>query len=460
VLLYGPPGTGKSSYAHGLAREVGLPAFEVLSGEDNRRVTHRGAILACLNMTSHGAGSLVIVDEADRLLSTHGPWYWMSGLVDSDKGWLNYLLERPGVRMIWICNQVDGIDASTRRRFAFSVAFRPFGRRQRLQVWQTVARTHRVRRLLRPEEMQRLASEYRLGAGAIDLAVRTARQTADSSRPAFVQAVRAALESHRTLLNDGERFVEKDRVREDFTLDALNPDGDLEVVLRRLEAVDHALRASPAPGLALGAGVNLLLHGPPGTGKSELARFIADHLDREPLVRRASDLHSKWVGETEQRIARAFAEAEAEDAVLILDEVDTFLFGRDQAQRSWEVSFTNELLTRMERFRGILVCTTNRLEALDPASIRRFQIKLRLGYLTDEGKALLYQQMLAPLCDGAPGAGVPRELERIAPLSAGDFRVVREQIGVEGGVEHGRVVEALRREAALKKKQKRVGFGS
>ncbi len=78
-----------------------------------------------------------------------------------------------------------------------------------------------------------------------------------------------------------------------------------------------------------------------------------------------------WVGEGEKNIKRAFAEAESEEAILIIDEADSLLFNRDRAVRSWEISFTNEFLTRMERFRGILICTTNRVEDLDSASLRR-----------------------------------------------------------------------------------------
>ena len=94
------------------------------------------------------------------------------------------------------------------------------------------------------------------------------------------------------------------------------------------------------------------------------------------------------MGATEQLIRRAFEEAEREEAVLVLDEADTFLFSRDRAVRSWEISFTNEFLTQMERYRGILICTTNRMTDLDQASIRRFNHKIRFDYLTPEGNRI------------------------------------------------------------------------
>jgi len=86
-------------------------------GEANTTHNRRAAILACLNMTNAGPGSLVIVDEADNLLNTQFS-YFMRGETQ-DKGWLNELLEKPGTRIIWITNSIGGIEDSVLRRFAF-----------------------------------------------------------------------------------------------------------------------------------------------------------------------------------------------------------------------------------------------------------------------------------------------------------------------------------------------------
>lgn len=74
------------------------------------------------------------------------------------------------------------------------------------------------------------------------------------------------------------------------------------------------------------------------------------------MVRRASDLLSCWVGATEQNIARAFEEARKDDAVLLIDEADSFLQDRRGAGHSWEVTQVNEVLTQMENFEGGLYC--------------------------------------------------------------------------------------------------------
>ena len=79
---------------------------------------------------------------------------------------------------------------------------------------------------------------------------------------------------------------------------------------------------------------SLCLQGSPGTGKSAVVRYLADRLDLEVIQKRASDLMSMWVGDTEQRIAAAFAEARDADAFLVFDEADSLLADRRFAHRS------------------------------------------------------------------------------------------------------------------------------
>ena len=128
-------------------------------------------------------------------------------------------------------------------------------------------------------------------------------------------------------------------------------------------------------------GFSLCLQGPPGTGKSAFARYLAERLGLEVLHKRASDLLSPWVGETEQQIAATFAEARDARAFLIFDEADSLLADRRSAHRSWEVSQVNEMLTWMESHPLPFACTTNFGEHLDVATLRRFVFKVRLDYL-------------------------------------------------------------------------------
>ena len=118
-------------------------------------------------------GDRVVVDEADSLLNTDDGWF-MRG-ESQDKRWLNGLLEEPGSRVIWITNRVENIDPSVRRRFAYSLHFPTFGRGQREMVWESIVRKHRVKRFFTRADLRRLAGEYEVSAGAMDLAVAKAR---------------------------------------------------------------------------------------------------------------------------------------------------------------------------------------------------------------------------------------------------------------------------------------------
>jgi len=183
----------------------------------------------------------------------------------------------------------------------------------------------------------------------------------------------------------------------------------------------------------------------------------------DSLDQRVSDLQSMWVGEGEKNIKRAFAEAESEDAILIIDEADSLLFSRDRAVRSWEISFTNEFLTQMERFRGILVCTTNRLSDLDPASLRRFNFKVGFDYLTPEGNVKFYDLFLRDLAGDPLNSSFKKKLERIKNLAPGDFKVVRDRYSFfpENEVSQELLIDALEAEANLKNShgnQKPIGF--
>ncbi|TET92882.1 MAG: AAA family ATPase [Desulfobacteraceae bacterium] len=109
-------------------------------------------------------------------------------------------------------------------------------------------------------------------------------------------------------------------------------------MMTQLENFDSFLRYSRTDQIM---NMNLLFYGPPGTGKSELARYIGGQIDREIICKRISDLQSKYVGDGEKNIKRAFQEAESEESILIIDEADSLLFNRERAERSWEISFTN-----------------------------------------------------------------------------------------------------------------------
>jgi len=274
----------------------------------------------------------------------------------------------------------------------------------------------------------------------------------------FLNTVKQSLEAYRKLMAEGQKLPLKKKTGEDFLIEALNLDCDVNELRGKVERIDKALAS--AEGLE-GGSATMLFYGPPGTGKTGLARHLAAHLDRECLVVRGSDLLSPYVGQTEKAIAEAFAKAEKDEAILVIDEADTFLFSRDMAQRSWESSMVNEFLTDMEDYRGILICTTNRKVEMDKAAMRRFTFKIKFGYLSGEGKVLLYKKLLAPLVSGKPMA---REnlntLLAMSKLTPGDYSAVKKNVLHGPEISHKVMMKALAMEVQLKVKvgTTRIGF--
>jgi SpoVK/Ycf46/Vps4 family AAA+-type ATPase len=175
---------------------------------------------------------------------------------------------------------------------------------------------------------------------------------------------------------------------------------------------------------------SLCFYGAPGTGKTALAEHIARSLERPLLIKQASDLMSKFVGETEQNMAAMFREAEAEKAVLLLDEADSFLQDRRGAQRTYEVTEVNEMLQGMERFAGIFVCTTNLMDRIDQAALRRFTFKIKFLPLTAGQR----ERMFVTEALGGEAArltpDIVARLARLEQLCPGDFAAVKRQVTI------------------------------
>ena len=459
ILLYGPPGTGKTAYAQGIAREVGVPAYEIITDDkENTTAKRRAAILSCLNMTNSRQGSIIIVDEADNLLNTRYSWFFRGET--QDKGWLNQLLEEPGVRMIWITNWIEEIEESVLRRFAYSLSFKPFSQRQRINLWKTILQENQMEKLFDQDDIAELAKRYNVSAGAIDLSVKKALEIGAEKKEEVYRVITLGLDAHQTLLNHGCKVINRNHLEPSYSLEGLNVKGNLSLMMQQLESFNRYLLDHQDN---LVCNLSLLFYGPPGTGKSELARYLAHRLDREIIYKRASDLLNCFVGMTEKNIQEAFSEAEYKEAVLVIDEADSLLFPRERARYSWEVSHTNELLAQMERFRGIFICTTNRLPDLDAASIRRFNHKIEFKYLTPEGNLAFYQKLLAPLTDASLDEKAKHALSRMKNLAPGDFRVVRDRFFFypRDRVTPQALIKALEEEARIKSiyhGEKAIGF--
>ncbi|TMQ02617.1 MAG: ATP-binding protein [Deltaproteobacteria bacterium] len=151
--------------------------------------------------------------------------------------------------------------------------------------------------------------------------------------------------------------------------------------------------------LASGRAVSALFSGPPGTGKTMVATLIAKELGLELFRVDLSRVVSKWVGETEKNLGRAFDEAKNSQAVLLFDEADALFAKRTDVKSSndrYANLEVNYLLQRLEAFEGVVLLTTNNQTSIDDAFRRRLRFRIEFPAPDAAERELLWQAMLPP----------------------------------------------------------------
>ena len=444
IFLYGDPGTGKTQLAKVLAQELACELFEVAS-EDNDGDTVDGSrrLRAFRVAQSFFAQRKVIFlfDEVEDVFNDGDGMFGGKSTAQKCKAWVNRTLEENPVPTLWLANTISGLDPAFIRRFdmVFELPVPP--KKQRVRILNEICSD-----LLDEPSIARIAEAPKLAPAVVAKAASLVRSIQTQIGPLAAASAFELLIGN-TLEAQGHAAIRKhdpNRLPEFYDPNFIHADADL---------------ADVATGLLTAKSGRLCLYGPPGTGKTAYGRWLAEQLDMPLLVKRASDLMGKYVGENEKNIARAFHEAANDGALLLIDEVDGFLQDRKGAQRGWEVSLVNEMLAQMESFPGVFIASTNLMEGLDSAALRRFDLKVKFDFLKADQACELLRRHCVSLGLPVPQAEHLAHVRRLGQLTPGDFAVVARQNRFRAIRCGGDFVKALGAECAVKQPSRRpIGF--
>lgn len=415
ILIHGEPGTGKTEFVRQLVAQVGLQAFSIAHVDREGNEATRADRLAHLRLSRTFAGTregaVLVVDEADDIFvgDHHHPLAALFRSREQSKAWMNDILERAPQPVVWISNRVHHMDPAYLRRFTYCLAFP----RPPLTLRQSMVRSRLEALGCSAGMMEAIASLDHATPALIGAAARFVSLSEGSGLTPDA-AAQTQVQGHLVTLGD-HTPVRPRQTALRFDMRYVNVAGPM--------SADELVSWLKAEGRG-----TALFAGPPGTGKTQFAAELAQQLERKLVVKTASDILSKWYGESERNVATMFRDCDPQEELLFLDEGDVLLSDRGRSEQRVDRGVTAEFLRWLEQFEGIFVCATNHAGLLDPALIRRFTHRLTFLPLHAEQRRALFAELAmgdpkAPLSEAAC-----MKLDTLDRLTPGDFANVRRRL--------------------------------
>ena len=396
ILLYGSVGTGKTQFAKLIANKAKCDMYSVaveFMDKEASRKDRLSDLSSKQTILSKSLNSCLLFDEAEDVMNRG-----FTEFGSASKAYLNTLIEETPIPIFWTTNNIYDVDPAFLRRMTYTVEFEKLTDDIRLNIWKRVIRKNKFK--IDNKKLVELNKNYEIPPSLITNAVKTTKLINGNQDDfeVFVENVAKVVTKKKNVKK------KKEFEMKEYNDNLVNTDLDIKDLTAKIKSCGKV-------------NFSLCLYGELGTGKSLYARYLAKELGVEVIIKRASDLMSKYVGETEQNIADAFAQAKSKKAMLIFDEADSFLQNRNNAVRNWEVSQVNEMLTWMESHEYPFVCTTNLLDTLDEASLRRFTFKIKFDFMTKEQVNTAFEHFF----------GIKNADINIKGLTAGDFATVKKK---------------------------------
>lgn len=467
ILLNGPPGTGKTSIARAIAHTAGLSFFalrpdEIVSkwvGESEKNLTK------LFESAAAHAPAVIFIDEIDSL-----------GKKRSDKNashsdnLLNHLLQlmdgvlkSEGIYIVGATNRAELVDEALKRagRLNRVVEIPLPDLEARKRLFELYLRDVRAAEELDVEALAK-ATDGNSAADIKEICNQAAlhayrRDAARGDTPADSRAgkaptapigitsvdMEAALSEFAVEEDVGFEFEEKkgsampqplnDKI-EHITWDDLIVDDALKQEL--MSVVDLLKDPQTARRYGIDVPKGILLNGPPGTGKTTLAKVIANTANLSFFVLQTNEIVSKWVGESEKNLTRLFkAAAKHAPSVIFIDEIDSIGKNRAEGNAQHADSLLNHLLQLIDgviKMDGIyIIAATNRADLVDPALTRggRLNRTIEVPPPNREARRALFNLYLSKL-KLAGNVNLDRLADACSGRSAADIRAICNQAGL------------------------------
>ena len=394
LILYGPPGSGKTHIARAVANELDARIYYI-SGPDiigTFAGETEGNLRRMFSEASHHAPSIIFIDELDAIAPKRGQTGAHSDtrIVTQLLALMDGLTRVDSVVIIATTNRVEAVDPAFRRpgRFDREIFVGPpekLGRREILEIH---------------------SREMPLAESAVDFLDEVARRThgfvgadlMELCRDAGLSSLRRStshLKDHRAAFQISSDTLQVTQEDFEMALSEVRPSALRETIISRsnvtwgdiggLEDVRAELRelvelpmqnAQLLAQMHLAQHAGILLYGPSGTGKTLLAKAIANECGVNFIAVEGPELFTKWLGESEESVRHIFRIArQVAPTVIFFDQLDSIAPIRgDHAGSMTTERVVNQLLSELDGVGGlsrvIVIGATNRIDLVDPSILR------------------------------------------------------------------------------------------
>ena len=399
VLLYGPPGCGKTLLAKVLASESDANMFSINGPEImNKYYGETEAKLRDIfKEAKENSPGIIFIDEIDAIAPKREEAYGdvEKRVVAQLLALMDGLTDRGNVIVLGATNRPDSVDPALRRpgRFDREMEISVPNADGRLEVMEIHTRGMPI---AKDVNLKILSSELNGYTGADmkslcrEAAMRSIRRylpEIDLETEKIPTKVLQSMEVRLTDFYDAMREVVPTAMREFYVERSKvywDDVGGLDYAKKILE--ENLIIAMINPEKFSKMGIKppkgALLYGPPGCGKTLLARALATESSGNMILVRGSEILSKWVGESEKAIREIFRKAKSSSpCVIIFDELDSLAKFKSGEEGGIGETVLSQLLTEMEdgsASRVVVIGISNRPDIIDGSVLRTGRLDLRI----------------------------------------------------------------------------------